>query len=227
MQIAEQIVKGGTTGSSQFCDALYDLIIEQGITKVIETGTHKGTGTTAAIIKGLQAFGNPFEFYSIEVNPKLHAAAIIHTGELQGVTLLNGLSVDKSMIPVSSTFDVPDFVIVDHFPENRDELYRKEVAFNVPDNMLEFALKNLDYRPHLVVLDSAGSMGYIELMYLLERAKGGYLLALDDTSHVKHYDSMLHIKNQPEKFEIMWEVESEYLNPQSGSKFGSAIIKVK
>jgi hypothetical protein len=49
---------------------------------------------------------------------------------------------------------------------------------------------------------------------------------LDDTYHVKHYDTMEHIRNRPAQFEVIWEVESEFTNATSGSKFGSAVIKV-
>jgi len=223
MQIAENLVKSGITSSNEFNKQLTQYA--KGLTKIIETGTNYGTGTTMAILNGL-GDGSDFDFYSIEVNPQNFLIAQKNLGKRKGLHLLNGLSVSKGMIPVNATFEVPEYIIVDHQPAVRDSLYLKEVTFNVPDNQLDFALRQFDYKPELVCLDSAGNMGLIEFHYLMNRVTGGFILALDDTCHVKHYETMEYIKSNSDQFKILWSVESEYLNPQSGSKFGAAIIQV-
>lgn len=225
MQIAEQVVKNGVSGSDSFCNELAFYITKNHVKKVIETGTHKGQGTTRAVVEALKLQGK-FDFYSIEVNPVFYVEAQKNLGFIPGLVLLNGLSVAKALLPIDTTFSVPDHIIVDHYPENRNQQYRKEVMHNVPDNMLDYALSKFNYRPDMVILDSAGHMGLVEFKYLMERIKGSFLLCLDDTCHVKHYDTMQYIYQHPEMFEILWEVESEYINAVSGSKFGSAIIKV-
>lgn len=227
MQIAEQITPNGITGSSAFCEQLTSYVARYALTRVVETGTHMGLGTTTAILKGLQVSSVPFNFYTIEVNPVFYLQAKHNLGNVAGLHLIKGLSVERSQLPVDTTFDVPDHIVVDHYPNNRNLLYRKEVEHRVPDNMLDYALKQFDYCPELVVLDSAGHMGWVEFKYLMDRVKCQFILGLDDTCHVKHYSSMEYIRENPKRFEILWEVESEYLNASSGSKFGSAIIKVK
>ena len=226
MQIAETLVKQGMTGDTRFNDELSSIIQLRGLYRVIETGTFHGRGTTRAIITGLTKLFHPFEFYSIEVNSEHHRIATKNIGHMNGVHLLNGLSVAKSDLPISATFEVPDYIVVDHMDEHRNNLYTQEVSYPVPDNMLDVALSKFDYKPDMVLLDSAGHMGLIEFHYLMKRVKGEFILALDDTDHVKHYDTMLFINEHPEKFTVIKRVQSEFLDPVHGSKFGFAIIQV-
>lgn len=209
MQIAE-LIKGATTqASTAFTDEITKLIKSKKLKKIIETGSYHGTGTTKAIAAGEQV-------YSIEVNPKNHDIAK-KNNKGSHIQFLLGLSVDKSQIPVNITFDVPDHIIVDHLDRNRQKLYTAEVSYEVEDNLLDKALSMMDYKPDLVLLDSAGHMGLIEFKYLMERVKGKFYLALDDTLHVKHYNTMQYIKENTEQFKVIYETDE---------KFGSAIIKV-
>jgi hypothetical protein len=218
MQIAENLVKAGVTVSDSFKKELTKLIAEKGITKVIETGTYLGQGTTKAVLDGMMAHGKPFHFISIEVNSVYADQARKNTGKILGFDIWNGLSIPNSMKPTSLTWDYPDHVIVDHQPNKRNSLYIAELNHNVPDDMLKRAVDFMDGKPQLVLLDSAGHIGSIEFQYLQSLTKGSYILALDDTNHVKHYHSMELIRNSPEKFEILFE---------TSDKFGSAIIQVK
>jgi len=226
MQIAETLVKQGMTGDTRFNDELSSIVASKGLTKIIETGTYLGQGTTKAIIIGLSRVFHPYDFYSIEVNPSHHKQAVKNIGKVKGVHLINGLSVAKSDLPVSMTFDVPDYIVVDHTDQNRNLLYSNEVSYPVPDKMLDYALFQMNYKPDLVVLDSAGHMGMIEFKYLMERVRSSFILALDDTDHVKHYETMLFIKEHPDKFTILKQLQSEVLDPINGSKFGFAIVQV-
>lgn len=227
MQIASKLDKNGMTSGSAFNEALKMTILEMGLTRVIETGTYLGNGTTRAILSALKEQNRPFDFYSIEVNPDHYYIAKTNLGNVAGLHLFNGLSVDRADIPSGVQFFVPDTVVVDHEEAVRDAMYLREVDFDVPDNMLDRALAKFNYRPELVVLDSAGNMGMIEFGYLMNKVKYPFILALDDTHHVKHYDTMEFIRDNPKDFEIRWEVEAAHVNPLSGSKYGSAIIMVK
>lgn len=226
MLIAEQHVKNGAAAATAFCDQIKNLIINFGLTKIIETGSLHGTGTTRACVDALKQ-GDPFHFYSIEVNPDHYKRTVQNIGFVDGFYPINGLSVTKNLIPTDSTFNgVPEHIFIDHEDANRSDLYYKEVAFDVMDDALEFALSKLFYHPHLVILDSVGNMGWIEFVYLMDRVLRPFYLALDDTGHVKHYHTMEFIRKHPDNFRIVWEAESQYVNPDSGSKFGSAIIHV-
>lgn len=214
MRIAEEVVKQGMAAGSAFMDAITDLIWTEKLNKIIETGSYHGTGTTRAIRNGMTG-GE--EVYSIEVNPAHHRIAKKNNAD-SGINFLLGLSVPNSMKPVSSTFDVPDWVIIDHQPNVRDGLYTREIMFNVPDDMLRYAMSKVDFRPDLVILDSAGHMGLIEFKYLMTLVPDDntFYLALDDTNHVKHYDT-LQIIQADERFTEVFSTDE---------KFGSVIVKV-
>lgn len=225
MQIAEHLVHSGATVGDAFKNEITNLVAENSITKVLETGTLYGEGTTMAVIEGMKRHGKPFDFISIEVNPENYQQAKKNLGIVNGLHLWNGQSVAKSHLPTDTTFEgMPDHVVVDHLPQNRDRYYRREVAFNVPDKMIDKALSY--FQPELVILDSAGYMGFVEFRYLMERVNHSFLLALDDTGHVKHYNTLQYIKQNPKQFTILWEIPSITESPAEGEKFGSAIIGV-
>lgn len=228
MKIAEQIAPDGATTGSQFNQKVAEIIVSRKLRRVIETGTQFGTGSTRAILSGLKKLGGKYRFITIEVNPQFHKQAMSNNLKEVNVEFWNGLSVSHSQKPVDITFNVPDFVVVDHLPQNRTKLYMREVNFNVPDNLLDHALQEFYYEPDLVLLDSAGHMGLIEFKYLMERAKSSYILALDDTDHGKHYESLEFIRANPKRFEILWNVRGvTYPGTCEKEKFGSAIILVK
>lgn len=201
------------SAGTAFTDAITQVIRDNKCKRIVETGSYMGLGTTAAIRK---AMTGDEEVYSIEVNPEYHSIAIENNLN-SGIKFLNGLSVPRPQIPIDTTFNVPHHIIVDHFPKNRAELYRKEIAFNVPDCLLESVLIRWDYRTDMVILDSAGHIGLIEFKYLMQMVKGSFILALDDTNHVKHYESMQFVLSHPDRFEVIFNTEE---------KFGSAIIRV-
>jgi len=65
MQIAENLVSSGITTGDKFNSKITAFVKEKEFTKVIETGTYHGTGTTRAILDGLSG---EFNFITIEVN---------------------------------------------------------------------------------------------------------------------------------------------------------------
>lgn len=218
MRVAEDVVMHGMTSSGAFNKALTALVANRGITKVIETGTYLGEGTTKAIIEGLQAHGKPFKFFSLEVNPSNYAKAVMNVGKVEGVFLLNVLSINKTDLPKVVEFtDYPEDVIVDYQEKVRSNSYVSEVSYNVKDEGLYECLKALDCEPELVVLDSAGHIGLKEFDELMKYVKGEFFLALDDINHVKHYKTVQKIKDD-ERFTIIWE---------TSDKFGSLLAKVK
>lgn len=215
MRIAEQVAKDGMKAGTAFMDFITDTIRDYSLTRIIETGSYMGTGTTAAIARGIEGMES-VEVYSIEVNPEFHRIAK-ENNEGSPIVFVLGLSVPRPMIPIDTTFNVPDTVVVDHYPDVRAKMYRREVMQHVKDDMLRECLSLMDNRPQMVILDSAGHMGWIEFNYLMQYVKGEFILCLDDTNHVKHYDTINYCKQHPEKYELLFETDE---------KFGSAAFRV-
>ena len=218
MQIAEVIVKQGMAAGSAFMEALTDLVKTKKMTRIIETGTYLGTGTTQAVWSGLEAHGKPSTFVSIEVNPSNHAQAK-KNNKHRPIDFLLGLSIPRELLPKKDQITFEGFdesAIVDHHEHNRAKLYHAETAFNVPDKQLHNALELTHFNPNLVILDSAGHVGLIEFNYLMSMVKGNFYLALDDTKHVKHIPTLKLIEND-DRFSLTFATEE---------KFGSRIYLV-
>lgn len=205
MLIAENIKGYTMTCSTELEHNITSLIANETITKVIETGTYLGMGTTKAVLKGFKIHGFDANLISIEVNPEFHAQAMYNNRGEMGLDLLNGLSIPRSMRPTSITFDVPDNIIVDYTDKDRVKKYSDEIDFEVEDCLLERAVNAFDGKPELVILDSAGHIGLIEFKYLMSLVGDEpFWLILDDTGHVKHYNTLQLIKSMPEHT-IIWE----------------------
>lgn len=217
MLLAKEIPNYGMKCSTELEHNIATLIAEENITRVVETGSYVGIGTTKAVLKGFRLLGLEYEFISIEVNPDYYKQAVANNLGTNA-TFLNGLSIPRYLEPIDISFDgVPDNIIVDHL-SHQYEKYRTEINFNVPDDLLAVACR---INPELIILDSAGHLGYIELQYTLKLMAGkSYYLILDDIGHVKHYHSMQFINERPDEFEVIWQSPDDELHR-------SAIIKVK
>ncbi|MBF0564622.1 MAG: hypothetical protein HQK89_05210 [Nitrospirae bacterium] len=107
-------------------------------------------------------------------------------------------------------------IFVDHREDERASLYYGETNFpDTGDDLLGKCLADFDYRPDFVLLDSAGHLGYVEFTYLVSRLRGDCYVALDDVYHVKHYGSLIKLK-QDGRFTILVE---------SREKFGFCIAR--
>lgn len=218
MRIASEIPNYGMSCATDLKHNITTLVGEEVITKVIETGTFQGLGTTKAVLNGMRAHGMEYDFISLEPNPEHYRQALANNIGASGLHILNGYSIKKEMVPTDFTFDVPAHIIVDHKEKDRDALYRKELSFNVDYDLLPHAINAFNGLPELVILDSAGAVGFIEFKYLMSLLPTHeFWLVLDDIRHVKHYNSFEVIKSTPEKFQIYWESEGDH---------ASAIIKV-
>lgn len=199
---------------SEFSRHIHSLFKTLKPLKLIETGTYCGVGSTAVIagaLRDCQITGH--KFYSIEVNPLYHNTAfenLTQSGMIKYVTLVNGLSLPRKCLPSIEEIEEKfvknvEFtdIFVDHPEGQRAQNYYGEVSFDgVPDDLLGVYLKEFDYRPDFVMLDSAGHLGTVEFHYVLSLIKGQCVIALDDIYHVKHYKNFLDAQNDP-RFEIL------------------------
>lgn len=210
---------------SQFCRTIKELFQNRKPTKIIETGTHLGLGSTRVICNAILNAQLKAKFYSIEVNPRFFAVARANCLSYP-VLLKLGLSVPRDLLPTKEAINEKyvqeqptEDIFVDGIESRRAEEYFAETDFAGQDNLLEECLLDFDYAPDFILLDSAGHMGYIEFAYILPKIKKSCLIALDDTNHVKHWQTMKYIKQNlhPKgKFKLI--VESE-------EKFGFAIVE--
>jgi glycosyltransferase involved in cell wall biosynthesis/ADP-heptose:LPS heptosyltransferase/predicted O-methyltransferase YrrM len=207
---------------SDFSTSINELFAQIRPTKIIETGTYMGTGTTAAIGQALKDLKVDATFYTIEVNPTYHATALKNLKEKElDVRALNGLSVPHSMLPkeddvrAATISTSEENIFVDHEEDRRVELYMAETDFDVQDDLLYLCMKSFDFQPDFVLLDSAGHMGNIEFNYLINHLRGPCHIALDDIHHVKHSKSLKQILSDP-RFEMV---------VQSPEKFGFCIAR--
>lgn len=218
MKLASQLDPHGIAASMELRQDIYSTIMEYRPMNIIETGTYNGLGSTSAILHGLEdANIIGFSFISIESDFNNFMQA---EKNLNGITdkgtllLLHAVSVPYHLLP-TKIYDVPDDIITDHANPDR---YLKEIPKDCKDNGLMTALVLMDYKPDMVLLDSAGHMGTIEFEYLIENVNSSFILILDDTLHRKHYRTLEIIKASPDRFKILKE---------SKNKFGHAIILCK
>jgi glycosyltransferase involved in cell wall biosynthesis/tetratricopeptide (TPR) repeat protein len=205
---------------SVFARTIREFFVRMRPKKILETGTFMGTGTTAVIAAALRDFAlDDSVFYSIEVNPGLHGLAgrnLEKEGLLAYVTLLNGLSIPRGLLPTREeiekrTVQEPETIslYVDHAENERVENYFRETDFpGVADDLLGKVLGVFDSAPDFVLLDSGGHMGNIEFNYVVGRLKGPCYVMLDDIRHVKHHRSFEQLSSDP-RFEVVTAVDEK------------------
>jgi len=216
-KLASTIDPHGIAASMPLRADIRSIIIDHKPYNILETGTYNGLGSTSAILHGLEDAGvDGFSLISIESNRRNHSEAVKNIGGEQykgTVLLMYANSLPERMMP-KMVYEVPDHVITDHADPMK---YLKEVPEDIDDDGIYRAMALLDNRPDLVLLDSAGHLGFLEFEYVCKLAEKGFILILDDTLHRKHYDTLEFIKAHPEDFNILKE---------SKDKFGHAIIWV-
>lgn len=217
-----KFANGVSIGSeSEFGKKLSKLIKDFGITKVIETGTFDGMGSSLVIAKALE---NCESFYSIECNSERVRQAVMNLWA-QGFrpNIHCGISLPIEMLPSKEDFEadlllaVNEDVYIDHPSESAFIEYQKECEIQATDDLIGFCIKQMDYSPDLVLLDSAGHLGFREFQYILGLIKTPCFIALDDTNHFKHYRSLRKIKSD-KRFSIV---------EDGNEKFGYVIAHFK
>lgn len=191
---------------SEFARSLKRVFRERRPARVLETGTHLGTGTTRIIGEAIREAGlGNVQFISIEVNPEYVAQARANAAAAGiPVDIRHGLSVPRTMLPAAEQVrqeyveKVDPAVFVDHPESVRVQTYLAETDFpGVEDDLLGKALRDWDGKPDFLLLDSAGHMGFIEYEYALTQLRGPCAIMLDDTRHVKHHRSVQRMKQDP------------------------------
>lgn len=199
---------------NEFRKAVAELIFEREPLKILETGTFQGMGSTSLLVSALEIVGPCYEMHTIEVNPQYYQNAVMHLSAFPNVCVHNGLSIPKTMLPSAEETQAMidalkgEDIYVDHAEGERIHLYQQEVNFDGKDDLLKEIL-SLDFYPDLIMLDSAGHLGFIEFNYVLSLLKGSCVFILDDTKHIKHCQSLQFMKKD-KRFNILKESDERF-----------------
>lgn len=198
---------------------LEPIIRDTPIEIAIETGTYLGTGSTRFIADAFCRVREPTLFYTIEANYENAMQARRNLTKYEFVLPVWGNSVYPTEAEVWIRTDDalahpeqhPD-IWIDHMSDAVTH-YTAEARGSDPDidrsrwagdRLLEKFLKSHRDSTPLVILDSAGGIGWLEFNVLIENMRDKpYYLLLDDVGHVKHFRSMAHMQAHPETFTIL------------------------
>jgi hypothetical protein len=199
---------GMSVEGNEFKKEISKIIHKRRPVKLLETGTYLGTGTTLIIAKELEKLNQYYQFFTIESNPNFSKQAINNLRNFSKISVCNGYSVPKNLLP--SINDLKQLlnelkdedIYVDFKDHEREECYMREVNHNVPDDFLNICLRFMGYSCDMIILDSAGHMGFIEFEYVLSLLKSSCIFVLDDVYHIKHHKS-LKLMKEDKRFNIL------------------------
>lgn len=173
---------------------------------VVETGTYQGLGSTTFLAQNFPPVKAPIAFHTIEVSPVFSKNARKNLARFPFVQVHEGLSVNQQS---AIDFVQNDVAILQH--QNYPEIFIDDVqapqAFYlrelqgqlqatkarrgpIQDDLLHTLLNPIREQAPLIVLDSAGGIGFLEFQTVLELMNGQeFSLLLDDIHHLKHFRS--------------------------------------
>jgi predicted O-methyltransferase YrrM len=193
MVIPRKITYYNSNPSNQtFINLINNIIKNNNIEEIIETGTFTGVGSTKTFAE------TNLPVKTIECNIDNYNTAKVNLAQYKNVEVINALSLNRE--------NMIDFIKKDSFLTNKEYLnecqiltdhndpinfYDKELNLvNGLENIL-FDLINND-KKQIIFLDSAGGVGYLEFLEVMklnkEFLKNKHIL-LDDVMHVKHFRS--------------------------------------
>lgn len=177
---------------SAFADALRAVIREHRPARILETGTYLGLGSTAVLAEATADIGS--RIVTVESNPHYVAAARSNLAKHgDRVKVIHALSITRDSLPTLDAAEqmianAPPGVFIDYGGTARDaaQAYLAECQCD-HDHGIVSAIHSLGGTPDLILLDSAGLLGWAEYVAVLPYLGPGTILALDDTRHLKHY----------------------------------------
>lgn len=217
-----------------FLKTIDNIFTKYPIKTIIESGTFKGTGSTTtlakAIIKNRALIDN---FYTIEVDHNFYKVAKKWLKKYKFVHPIWGLSVDESEAisfiendeAINNHTKYPD-IYIDTLTNPKD-FYLNEIKGQLSktakksfiDSLFSFKSNNDFFKTNvfasllpkvtdqipLILLDSAGGIGFLEFNTVLKYLHNSeFIIILDDIHHLKHFRSLQYIKSS-NNFQIIAE----------------------
>lgn len=200
------------TNGGKFELALSKVINNLQPKRILESGTYLGQGTTRIVV---QTVSPACEFVTIELNPAFIQKANRNLRNTS-VKIREGLSIPRNMLPTPGQLNLdlntlrnfPKQLYADHGDNDRITLYIQESSYPGADDIIGKTLQSWGGYCDLIILDSAGHLGWTEFQYTLSKLKTSCIFALDDINHIKHSRSLQYMKSNPNLFEIL-EIDDE------------------
>lgn len=175
--------------NDEFKNAVNDIISQNKIDEIIETGTFQGDGST-------KIFAETGKYvFTVECNYHNWATAVNNLQNNPNVCVIHGLSMNREELIkglLNEKFDL-DTTYDSNYPKT---FYMREISQHVVvENALDVFVDN--DRHQLVFLDSAGGVGHLEFKKVMSYNKEflkNKVLMLDDISHIKHIRSVEFLK---------------------------------
>lgn len=209
------------SSKEDFTKALNRLFEENNIEYIFESGTFNGTGSTtklanAAIVNNRQIK----QFVTVERSKRFFQEAQKNLAQFAFITPVWGLTVNvaeakefvKQDDAINNHEKYPD-IFIDNTTSPRkfylDELDGRlsqgikdkiKAAFTfskdvIEENFFQKYLPGMASKKPLILLDSAGGIGYFEFQQVMKYMAGNdFFLVLDDVHHLKHFRSYRDVK---------------------------------
>lgn len=209
------------SSKEDFVNALNSLFNEYNIEYIFESGTFNGLGSTTklanAIIKNNRQVK---QFITVEVSKKFFRQAQQNLAQFSFITPVWGLTVNgeeakefiKQDDAINNHEKYPDIFIDD--TTNPRKFYLDEIDGQLAQSLTEKIksvfqrnndvlqedlfkqyLPDMASKKPLILLDSAGGVGYFEFQQVMKYMAGNdFFLVLDDVHHLKHFRSYRDVK---------------------------------
>lgn len=193
--------------------------IREEVQVVIETGTHQGTGSTRILAECLPQA----QIQTIEASEENYQIAVKNLSKFPNVRCRLGTSVwaheaEEFMAgdPALQNHQSIEGVYIDKVDVDGAALaawYLAEVrGAGAVQNYLPYLIAKFAENKKLIVLDSAGGIGWLEFQVVVrEMINQEFYLLLDDTHHLKHYRSVEYAAKNPEEFEVVGQGDGWWL----------------
>jgi len=203
-------------------ELLQSVIRAQKFTHVLESGTYLGLGSTRFVAESFPVESPPKEFVTLETNWRSWRRAKVNLARFPFIHPVWGLTVKRQE---AVDFVRQDKFLKNHQAHENifiDDIndpvsfYTNELAGRLGhtgakvgwrekldrlfqwggEDLLRRKLIQFSDKAPLVILDSAGGIGFLEFTILLQTMAGKpYTVLLDDIHHIKHFRSAEHIRN--------------------------------
>ncbi|RRA98718.1 hypothetical protein [Larkinella rosea] len=206
----------------RFKQTLRNLFRQHRISYIIESGTFIGTGSTRTIAQAIPKNRPPESYFTVEANLAFHTLSRFNLMRWNFIKPLWGNTIARQD---AVRFIQQDEALHHHerYPDvyidttdNPVQFYTDEVEGRLGnnliinlvawfgntfltrrENLLKELLQQYGHEKPLVILDSAGGMGWLEYQTVRDTLRGKpYWLILDDIHHLKHFRSFEDVKTR-------------------------------